>query len=160
MADAWEDKLSDAIVLELKGISRPWHELFVSECCTPFATRCPWYEDGELEKLKVAVFPIAIENGLLAREAKQKFDYGIGIDFQRYVEPTSPDPAEAERFMRQLSKAAEEVHDWFRRPHKLEGIDGWIVLEAVRKNVYNIPLLYSERIWETYIGVTVRGHQP
>lgn len=143
-----EDVIADAVAVEL---NEEFADEFSDENVTAVRTRKPWYEADDLETLKVAVVPLTIKRERLSR-AHRQFEYGIGIDLQRMVEPT--DSAK----LTELSLLAEQIQEYFDDAHTLTVLaPNWIYLEANREDVYSLELLHAGRIWETFIELVVRG---
>ena len=141
------------MVTELNAATRDWDALFNSEGTVAERTLEPWYEATDVNSLKCAVVPLTIERTRLSRD-KREFDYVIGVDLQRTVAPS-----EGDTLRKSLGTAAQQIQDWFDTPHQLSGLTEWWAHEANRNDVYNLPLLYSERLWESLILVTVRGRR-
>ncbi len=149
--DAWEDVLATAIASELNDLSRSWNPLWTTEGVTAVRTRSPWYTDASvLKTLKVACVPLTIERKRLARQ-RREFDYAVLIDFQRQISPDD------DANLRLFSKLAQDIHDFFDDGHELTGAAGWVCLKSERRDVYNLPVLHAQQIWETLISVDVRG---
>ncbi len=148
--DAWEDRIAEAVATELNDPTRLWAPTFAAEGCVAQRTRKPWYTAVQVQTLQVAVVPLTITRVRESR-SERKFDYGIGIDFQKEVDPT--DEAQLES----LSRMAEEVQDWFDADaHSLINLPMTTCLKSDRPDVYSLAKLQSENIWETLITMDVR----
>jgi len=152
MADSWEDRIADAIATELNSSSRSWYTFFTQEQVVAAANaRKAWFDLTELDRLKVTVIPATQDRKRLDRSNKREFDYGILIDLQKRV-----DPADMVT-MRALGTAAEAIQEFFDDAHEITGLTRWLAFEAFRRDLYSLPQLYANQVWETLIAVTVRG---
>ena len=138
-------QIADAIVGELNSDDRGWYGSLHAE-----RSWLPDYKPEDLVELRVAVVPLAMEQTQFTRD-KDEFTFGIPVSFQKKVDPND------RNYLDELDKLVQDVHDWFRDSHRLTGLTSYEVLDATRPAVYALDRLYSERIWETLVTVTVRG---
>lgn len=153
MADAWEDKIADAVAAELNDPARSWDALFNAEGTVAANARKAWFDLTEIATLKVTVVPATQERTRLARSNVREFGYGILIDLQRTLDP------EDMTKIRALGTAAEEIQEWFDNAHELAGLTGWNCMEAVREDLFSLDQLYENRTWETLIALKVEGRR-
>ena len=153
MADAWENKIADAIAAELNATSRPWRTLFLEEGTQAENARRAWFDAPEIASLKCTVVPATQDRTRLNRANLREFAYGIMVDLQRLLDPADM------TLIRSLDTAAEQIQEFFDDGHSLTGLDRWLCLHAKRDDIFSINQLYRERTWETLIAIEVRGHR-
>jgi hypothetical protein len=156
---AQEVLIADAIAAELNDSGRPWFPL----PSAAVRTWSPWYaaEDGDLDALKVSVLATAqkVPGDPVDREGTRLFDYEVWIDFQRKVPLASGQVDDAT--VDGLCLICQQVQDWFNdltaSAHELSGATGWHVVKAERPLIFNPDELYSNHVFVSSIGLTVRG---
>lgn len=151
MADAYEDRIADAMVTELNAAARDWDALFNSEGTTAAKVYSKRYSGSDLATLKCAVVPTRIERvARLARSNKREFRYVLEIHLIRTF-GTSDDNDDIETW----NTAAEQIQDWFDDNHEV--ITNWRCLVGDRASVIDFEAFYPDRTWETIIEVFVQG---
>lgn len=145
MTQAYEVQIADAIVSELNSTSRTWSQGFRAK-----RSWLPVYDADELVDLQVSVVPLTIEEEDETRTL-DRYRYGVAIDLQKSVKIDRRDEID------QLTKLAEEIHDFFANDHALETLTDYRVIDAVRSDVYDLERLLADHTWETLIVATVEG---
>lgn len=143
---AQECLVRDAVVAELNDPARPWRGLF-----TAAAGWLVEYEAEDLETLQVAVVAETVESERLVRGSTQSA-YSVSVDFQRKVTPESLTEGD------DACAVAQAVFDYYAdKVIPLAGLPGWYVAGAQRDEVYSWVTLYSERVFDTAVILTVKG---
>ncbi len=157
MSQAYEVKIADAVVAEMNSPARPWAASFTTTYGTsaarswlPVYGTNPEETKALLEKLKIAVVPLTIEDAELDR-AEKEFNFDIWVNFLKFVDLVNNTAADL------LSYLAEQVQAFFSDKHELATLAGWWVIDAKRPKVCDLERLYAESVWDTSIVLTVQG---
>lgn len=156
---AQEVLIADAVCAELNDPSRPWHPL------PNDATRTwsPWYaaEEGDLDGLRVSVLPVGqkTKEDPADRKGTRLFDYEVWIDLQCKVPLANGvvDVPSVDELCLTCQQIQDFMNDLTTNTHELSGLPGWHVIKAERPLIFNHDELYSNHVFVSSIGLTVRG---
>lgn len=148
MSNAREVDIANAVIAELNDAARPWHG-----ACTAGFGFLPIEDQITLASLQARVIVLTLASEKISRTAR-KLTYGVGIDLAKWLDPQAGSIDDA---CAALGLIAQQIFDFFGDGHRLATATNWQALDSSRDDLYDIDRLYSQSVWETFIGVVIIG---
>jgi hypothetical protein len=150
-----EDQIADAVAYELNLGTQAWATL------PNTATRAydTVFQESDLTSLQVVAVPLTLDWSRQSRGGTDRFEFMVTVDLQQKLSAASGITGQVET----LNLTAQQMHDWFRAPHYLTttgaAVTGFECFEAKRPEIFVPERLWHDRVWETYLELTVRAYR-